>query len=67
MEVRGSDESPGRRYLHLVLRKGDPGQSLGTITLDPGEQRMARVRLIVPADITPVQVLTVVPVKQSES
>ena len=67
VEVRGSDESPGRRYLHLVLRKGDPGQSLGTITLDPGEQRMARVRLIVPADITPVQVLTVVPVKQSES
>lgn len=67
VEVRGSDDGPGRRYLHLVLRKGDPGQSLGMITLGPGEQRTARVRLIVPADITPVQVLSVVPVKQSDS
>lgn len=67
VEVRGSDDSPGRRYLHLVLRKGDQGQSLGHVTLEPGEQRNVRVRLLVPADITPVQVLTVVPMKQSES
>ncbi|MEB3176755.1 MAG: DUF3370 domain-containing protein [Synechococcus sp.] len=67
VEVRGTDDGPGRRFLHLVLRKGDPGQSLGRVTLAPGEQRNARVRLLVPADITPVQVLTVVPVKQSES
>jgi hypothetical protein len=41
---------------------------LGFVTLAAGEQRNVRLRLIVPADITPVQVLTVTPlaVKQSE-
>ena len=62
MELRGLDGNPGRRYQHLVLRSGDVGKPLGLITLAPGEQRNVRVRLIVPADITPVQVLTVSPV-----
>jgi hypothetical protein len=64
-EVRGLDGGPGRRFLHLVLRQGDPGTALGTVTLAPGERRNLRLRLIVPADITPVQVLTLAPVKQS--
>jgi len=72
VELRGLDGNPRRRYQHLVLRSGDVGKPLGLITLAPGEQRNVRVRLIVPADITPVQVLTVSPVapapavKQSE-
>ena len=65
--VKGIDAGGGRHTVHLVLRKGDPGQSLGRVSLAPGEQKNVRVQLIVPADITPVQVLTVVPVKQSES
>ncbi|WP_273435919.1 DUF3370 domain-containing protein [Synechococcus sp. UW140] len=68
VELRGLDGNPGRKYLHLVLRQGDLGKPLGFVTLAAGEQRNVRLRLIVPADITPVQVLTVTPlaVKQSE-
>ncbi|CAK27633.1 uncharacterized conserved secreted protein (DUF3370) [Synechococcus sp. Minos11] len=65
--VKGTDAGRGRRTVHLVLRKGDPGQSLGRVSLAPGEQKTVQVQLIVPADITPVQVLTVAPVKQSDS
>jgi hypothetical protein len=35
--------------------------------LAPGESRNVRVRLVYPADATPPQVLTVLPVKQSNS
>ena len=65
--MKGTDAGRGRRTVHLVLRKGDPGQSLGRVSLAPGEQKTVQVQLIVPADITPVQVLTVAPVKQSDS
>ena len=67
MAVKGTDAGRGRHTVHLVLRKGDPGQSLGRVSLAPGEQKTVQVQLIVPADITPVQVLTVAPVKQSDS
>lgn len=62
VEVRGLDGAPGRRFIHLVLRQGDQAPPLGTVSLAPGEQRNLRLRLIIPADITPVQVLTVAPV-----
>jgi hypothetical protein len=68
VEVRGLDGQPGRRFIHLVLRQGEQAPPLGTVGLAPGEQRNLRLRLIIPADITPVQVLTVspvAPVKQS--
>ena len=69
VEVRGLDGSKGgptgRRIQHLVLRQGLQGPELGRVTLDPGEGRRVRVRLIYPADATPPQVLSVLPVKQS--
>ena len=51
--------------MHLVLRQGQEGPSLGQVTLKPGEAREVQIRLIYPADATPPQVLTVRPVKQS--
>lgn len=66
VEVRGLPGG-GRRFLHLVRRQGEAGEALATINLAPGERRRLRVRLIIPADITPVPVLTVAPVKQSGS
>ena len=64
----GEDQSPsGKRRFHLVLRRGQKGPRLGQITLDPGQSRSIRVRLIYPADATPPQVLSILPVKQSTS
>ncbi|SBO42960.1 DUF3370 domain-containing protein [Cyanobium sp. NIES-981] len=69
IEVSGLDGPGGRpsrrRRFHLVQRAGDPGPALGTVSLAPGAQRSLRVRLIYPADATPPQVLSLLPVKQS--
>ena len=71
IEVTGLDGeqgSPsGRRRFHLVLRRGQEGPQLGQITLAPGQQRSLRVRLVYPADATPPQVLSLLPVKQSKA
>ena len=69
VEVRGIDGTDGkprgRHLVHLVLRQGQEGPRLGHVTLQPGEQRLVRIRLIYPADATPPQVLTLLPMKQS--
>jgi hypothetical protein len=61
----GSSRPAGRQGFHLVLRNGQQGPPLGTVTLPPGGERTLRVRLIYPADATPPQVLSLLPVKQS--
>ena len=70
VEVSGLDGEGGRasgpQAFHLVLRAGQQGPSLGLISLGPGQGRELRVRLIYPADATPPQVLSLLPVKQSE-
>jgi hypothetical protein len=71
VEVSGLDnaegKATGRESFHLVQRAGEPGPVLGTISLAAGAQRQVQVRLIYPADATPPQVLSLLPVKQSES
>ena len=58
-------QSLGRQTVHLVLRQGQQGPSLGQVKLSPGQRKDVRVRMIYPADATPPQVLTLQPVKQS--
>jgi hypothetical protein len=69
IEVAGLDGPDGRptarRRFHLVQRAGDQSPPLGTVSLGPGASRHLRVRLIYPADATPPQVLSLLPVKQS--
>jgi len=69
VEVSGLDGSSGRpagrQGFHLVLRNGQQGPALGTVTLAPGAERTLRLRLFYPADATPPQVLSLLPVKQS--
>jgi hypothetical protein len=69
VEVSGLDGPGGRpsarRRFHLVQRAGDRSPALGTISLAPGATRNVRVRLIYPADASPPQVLSLLPVKQS--
>lgn len=47
------------RYIHLVQRRGQPGEPLVTLNLPPGVQREVNIDLIYPPDSTPPQVLTV--------
>ena len=65
VEVSGLDgdngQPSGRRQFHLIQRAGQQGPSLGTISLAAGAQRQLRVRLIYPADATPPQVLSLLP------
>jgi hypothetical protein len=65
VEVSGLDGPQGRplgrQAFHLVLRAGEEGPPLGQVRLAPGERRSLRVRLIYPADATPPQVLSLLP------
>jgi hypothetical protein len=69
VEVSGLDrdgaDTPGavagRQAFHLILRSGQQGPALGTVSLAPGERRRLQVRLIYPADATPPQVLSLLP------
>ncbi|CAK6699213.1 hypothetical protein IFHNHDMJ_02589 [Synechococcus sp. CBW1107] len=67
VEVRGLDDAAGkpagRRSFHLVQRAGQAGPALGRISLAPGQVRQLQVRLIYPADATPPQVLSLLPVE----
>lgn len=47
------------RYVHLVQRRGQPGEPLVTLNLPPGANREVQVSLLYPPDSTPPQVLTV--------
>ncbi|MEB3234981.1 MAG: DUF3370 domain-containing protein [Cyanobacteriota bacterium] len=70
VEVSGLDgpggRPAGRQGFHLVLRNGQQGPVLGTVSLAPLRERQLRVRLIYPADATPPQVLSLLPAPQAE-
>jgi hypothetical protein len=65
VEVSGLDgengRASGRRQFHLVQRAGQQGPALGTVSLAAGATRQLQVRLIYPADATPPQVLSLLP------
>jgi hypothetical protein len=46
------------RYVHVVQRQGEEGESLLRLTLPPNSQQEVTVELIYPPDATPPQVLT---------
>ncbi|MDJ0734829.1 MAG: DUF3370 family protein [Nostocaceae cyanobacterium] len=47
------------RYVHLVQRRGQPGEALVKLNMEPGEKRKVKMDFIYPPDSTPPQVLTV--------
>lgn len=71
VEVAGLDDgqgrASGRQRFHLVLRGGEAGPVLGTISLAAGQRRAVQVRLIYPADATPPQVLSLLPAPGAET
>ncbi|NCJ05591.1 DUF3370 family protein [Synechococcales cyanobacterium C] len=48
-----------QRYFHIVQHRGQQGDPLITVTLQPGERRLVMVDYLYPPDATPPQVLTV--------
>jgi len=71
VEVEGLDgpdgRALGRQNFHLVLRSGQQGEAMGRVSLAPGQSRQLQVRLIYPADATPPQVLSLLPVVAGEA
>lgn len=61
VQFRYADDqkTPQNRYFHLVQRRGQRGEDLITLTLQPGEIRAVQVDLLYPPDATPPQLLTV--------
>ncbi|MFN5515186.1 MAG: DUF3370 domain-containing protein [Cyanobacteriota bacterium] len=61
VQFRYTDDQkrPQNRYFHLVQRRGQRGEDLITLTLQPGETRVVQVDLLYPPDATPPQLLTV--------
>lgn len=67
VSYRNDDGDPQRQYFHLVQTAGHLGDTLATVTLQPGEQRLVNVDLVYPPDATPPQVLTVKASKSSQT
>jgi Protein of unknown function (DUF3370) len=59
--VNYSDDQgqPQTRFFHLVQRRGQPGESLVTLTIPPQDWRIVQVDFLYPPDATPPQVLTI--------
>ena len=50
---------PQTRYVHLVQKRGQQGEPLVTLKLQPKERRFVQFDFIYPPDATPPQILTV--------
>lgn len=61
VRLRYSDDAgfPRTRYVHLVMRRGQPGDPLATLTMKPGDRRLVQFDFVYPPDATPPQILTV--------
>lgn len=61
VRVRYNDDAglPQTRYVHLVQRRGQQGDDLITLKMEPNSRRFLQFDFIYPPDATPPQVLTV--------
>ncbi len=59
LRYTADDGTPQVRYVHLVKYRGQQGEPLVTLTLEPQGQRLVAVDYLYPPDATPPQVLTV--------
>lgn len=61
VRVRYNDDQgkPQTQFVHLVQKRGQPGESLTLLNMPAGDRRLVEVDFIYPPDATPPQVLTV--------
>ena len=59
IKYRDDQGLPRIQNIHLVQRRGQPGDPLATLTLAPQERRPVEIVLRYPPDSTPPQVITI--------
>nr|WP_192816683.1 DUF3370 domain-containing protein [Baaleninema simplex] len=59
VQYNDDEGTPQTRYVHLVQRRGQAGDPLVTLNIQPRNKRLVEVDFIYPPDSTPPQVLTV--------
>ncbi|MFH7029721.1 MAG: DUF3370 domain-containing protein [Heteroscytonema crispum UTEX LB 1556] len=61
VRVRYNDDQGKQQtqYVHLVQRRGQPGESLALLNIKSGDRRLVEVDFLYPPDATPPQVLTI--------
>jgi hypothetical protein len=59
LRYKDNNGQPQTRFIHIVQRRGQEGESLIQMNLSPGERRSIEVDFLYPADATPPQLLTI--------
>ena len=59
LRYRDDQGKPRTRFVHLVQRRGQKGEPLIELNLEPGQGNLVQVDFLYPPDATPPQVLTV--------
>ncbi|MBD2597155.1 DUF3370 domain-containing protein [Nostoc spongiaeforme FACHB-130] len=61
VRIRYKDDKgmPQTKFVHLVQKRGQPGQPLVVLNMKPSDRRLVEVDFLYPPDATPPQVLTV--------
>ncbi|MBW4670672.1 MAG: DUF3370 domain-containing protein [Cyanomargarita calcarea GSE-NOS-MK-12-04C] len=68
VRLRYNDDegNPQTQFLHIVQRRGQPGEPLVMLNMKAGDKRLVEIDLLYPPDATPPQVLTVSTIAQSQ-
>lgn len=59
VRYRNDQNQPQTQFVHLVQKRGQPGEPLVLLNLKPGDRSLVEVDFLYPPDATPPQVLTV--------
>ncbi|MBD2439639.1 DUF3370 domain-containing protein [Nostoc sp. FACHB-110] len=61
VRIRYKDDQglPQTKFVHLVQKRGQPGEPLVVLNMKPSDRRLVEVDFLYPPDATPPQVLTV--------
>ncbi|WP_353932592.1 DUF3370 domain-containing protein [Okeanomitos corallinicola TIOX110] len=59
VRYRDDQGKPATRFVHLVQKRGEPGEPLVSLNMKPGDNSWVEVDFLYPPDASPPQVLTV--------
>ncbi|MEA5578780.1 DUF3370 domain-containing protein [Anabaena sp. UHCC 0451] len=59
VRYRNEQGKPATKFVHLVQKRGEPGQPLVSLNMKPGDSSLVEFDFLYPPDASPPQVLTV--------